>query len=606
MTKLPRHIYRKIGKIRKNTRQGIPTHILFIDTETYTRYMPDNRVLFPLRLGVAIYNYLDKYGAVKRRFISRFTTPQDFIRILTGYLHKGKTLYVFGHNIGFDIRVLNLPFLFDKLGWQSQPPIINNRMFIWRVQTPQGKLAFVDTANYAVLSVAQLGDDLKFPKMEIDFRTKDTEKLFTYCQRDVEIIERFMQDYIRFIRSNNLGAFQLTLASQSLMAWRTRFMQADVSLHNRDDIAFFEREAYHGGRTECFHIGRLPEHDYYYLDINSMYPYVMKTYPMPTKLITFSDKINMANFPAILDKYYLIADCLIKTDEPAYAVVKDGKLIFPTGTFRSVLHHAELEYAYTQGHLIKILGYALYNKAFIFSDYVDFFYGVKVKATKEDNVSWRFIAKIFLNSLYGKMGQLRPNRIEIKGDFPQDILRQTTYNATLNVHADEVIWFGRGWYEYRQGESTYSFPAIAGAVTAFARMLLYKYMVICGRDNVFYCDTDSVIVNRDGYRRAHNKLDKYSLGMLKLEAHSKTLRIWGAKDYKFGKQIKTKGISRKAKKITEDTWEQLQFQGFKAWMSNQQTRVPFATKIIKRRRFKYNKGIIDETTGKVTPIDLSL
>lgn len=593
--------YRFAGKIKHNTRQGIPTHCLYIDTETYTRYTRNNRVLFPLRLGVAIYNRYDKNGAVKHRFITRFDTPKKFTNLLQEYLHKGKTLYVYGHNVGFDIRVLNLPFLFDKMGWQSMPPIINNRLFIWRVSTPNGKLCFVDTANYGVLSVAQLGNDLHFPKGQVDFRTKDTELLYTYCQNDVEIIEKFMQEYILFIRSNNLGVYQLSLASQALMSWRTKFMQADVSLHTHEDISAFERSAYHGGRTECFYIGQLPKSDYYYLDINSMYPYVMATFPMPTKYVSYSEKIDLNRIDAILSKYYLIADCIVKTDVPAYAVVKDDKLIFPTGEFRVTLHHAELAYAVEHKHLISIIGATFYTKAIIYKDYVDWFYTLKQQYTKDGNVTLRYIIKLFLNSLYGKMGQLKPNRIEIKGKFPNDIMRQCGYNTTLKAHTDEIIWFGRGWIEYRQGESTYSFPAIAGAVTAYARMTLFDYMMQAGLDNVFYVDTDSIITNAYGYKKLSSYISSSQLGLMKLEKRSKVLRIWGNKDYKFGKETKTKGISHKAKKIGDDVWEQLQFQGFQAWMSNQSTRVPFATKITKRRRFKYNKGIYPEGGGKVTP-----
>lgn len=602
---MSRYSYRFAGKIKPNKKQGVPTHLLFIDTETYTRYTKDNRVLFPLRLGIAIYNRIDKSGSVKHRFISRFTTPKEFTTMLQSYLHKGKTLYVFGHNIGFDIRVLNLPFLFDKLKWSSQPPIINNRMFIWRVQTPQGNIAFVDTANYGVISVAQLGEDLHYPKLHIDFRTKDTEKLFEYCQRDVEVIEKFMQDYILFIRSNNLGTFRLTLASQALTAWRTRFMQNDVYLHMNDVISDFERTAYHGGRTECFRIGKLPKHDYYYLDVNSMYPYVMKNFPMPTKLVGYSEKIDINKLPTIFSKYYIIADCIIDTDINAFPLVYEDRLVFPIGKYRVTLHHSELEYAYEHGYLVKILGASLYQKAIIFSEYVDFFYMVKVNATKEGNVSWRYISKLFLNSLYGKMGQLKPNRIEIKGEFPKDILRQTGYNTVLKVHTDEIIWFGRGWIEYKKGESTYSFPAIAGAVTAYARMTLFNYIAQAGKSNVFYCDTDSLITNKTGYNNVGDKISSSDLGKLKLEKRSSTLQIWGNKDYKFGKETKTKGISHKAKKVSDDEWEQLQFQGFHAWMSNQSTRIPFATKIVKRRRFKYNKGIVDYSTGIVTPIKLT-
>lgn len=603
---MPRKSYRFAGKIKANKRQGIPTHALFLDTETYTRFTRDKRVVFPLRLGVAIYNRYDKNGAVKHRFISRFTTPQQFIKILSEYLHKGKTLYVFGHNIGFDIRVLNLPFIFNKIGWNSTPPIINNRLFIWRVSSPNGSIAFVDTANYGVISVSQLGDDLGYPKLHIDFRTKDVDKLFEYCQRDVEIIEKFMGEYILFVRSNGLGVFQLSIASQSLMAWRTKFMTSDVYLHTKDDISQFERSAYHGGRTECFHIGQLPKSDYYYLDINSMYPYVMRTYAMPTKLICYSEKIDMDKIKAIMSKFYIIADCIIKTDVPAYGMVHNDKLVFPIGEFRIILHHAELEYAIAHNHLVQIIGYTIYQKAIIFSDYVDWFYELKIKYTISHNVTLRYIIKLFMNSLYGKMGQLKPNRIEIKGKFPNDILRQCGYNTTLKAHIDEVIWFGRGWIEYRKGESTYSFPAIAGAVTAYARMELWKFIEQAGRNNVFYCDTDSIITNKIGYNNVGDKISSQTLGYLKLEKRSNILRIWGNKDYKFGRETKTKGISHKAKKVADDVWEQLQFQGFSAWMSSQTSRIPFATRITKRRRFSYNKGIVDYETGNVYPISLHL
>lgn len=597
--------YRNPGAIKPNKRQGIPVNCLYLDTETYTKFTGDKRIVFPLRLGVAIYNHMDDNGGVKHRFISRFTTPMQFVKLLKSYLHKGRTLHVFGHNIGFDIRVLNLPFIFDKMGWKSEPPIINNRLFIWRVKTSIGAVVFVDTANYGVISVSQLGDDLKIPKLHIDFRTKDTEALYNYCLRDVIVIEKFMQEYILFIRSNKLGVFQLSLASQCLMAWRTRFMSEKVYLHMRDDISEFERTAYHGGRTECFHIGQLPKSDYYYLDVNSMYPYVMKNFPMPTKFITYSETIDMSKITAIMRKYYLIADCIVNTDKPAYGLVKNDRLIFPIGQFRVTLHHAELQYAIDNGHLVEILGYSLYTKEVIFSDYVDFFYQLKRDATETANLSWRTIAKLFLNSLYGKMGQLKPIRLEIKGKFPNDILRQCTYNNRLKVHADEVIWFGQAWYEYKKGESTYSFPAIAGAVTAYARMVLFSYAETAGLSNVFYCDTDSLITNAYGYKKLASHLSSVELGKLKLEKRSKVLRIWGNKDYKFGKETKTKGISHKAKKISDDTWEQLQFQGFRAWMSNQSTRVPFATKITKTRRFKYNKGNVDPLTGNVTPIVLS-
>src|SRR5574340_101739 len=129
-----------------------PLNLLFLDTETNNEVDPNGIIDFTFKIGVSIYNRLDKNQAVVERVIDYFNNPEDILNIIQVYLKKRETLYIFGHNIGFDIRVLELPERFNKIGWESEPPILNQRVFIWKVNTGAGKIIFLDTANYGALS----------------------------------------------------------------------------------------------------------------------------------------------------------------------------------------------------------------------------------------------------------------------------------------------------------------------------------------------------------------------------------------------------------------------------------------------------------------------
>jgi DNA polymerase family B len=593
---------RHIGGMTKLKGNTLPHEFLFFDTETHIRTNDNVNLEFPLRLGVAVYVNTNKDNTINKRIALRFNTAKDFVDILKTYAKGRKSLYVFAHNIKFDIMVLNLPFaLFDN-GIVTRYPIINDRMFIWRFKIDKANVILVDTANYGVISVEQLGKDLGYPKLNVDFNNVTDDELAKYCLRDVEILETFMHNYVQFIHDNSLGSFKLTLASQSLTSWRTRFMRKTVHIHDDEKALKLERSAYHGGRTEAFYIGTAAERPYYYLDVNSMYPHVMKSSVVPNKLLYTVDSPSLAKFELYVKAHYVIADVELDTDENAYPYVANDKLLFPLGKFRTVLHHKELSYALKRGHITKVHSIALYEFANLFGYYVDFFYDLKQRSKHEGNKSWYLISKLFQNSLYGKMAQTGVKQEIVIGDYERIISRTEGHKLGTFDYSNEVNWFGTIIREKREGESSYSFPACAGAITANARMLLYNYICVAGIDNVLYCDTDSLITNYEGFYNLRGFLDDYELGKLKLEKESHYLTIYGNKDYEFGDILRHKGISPKAEQLSRNKWRTLQFDGILSYLNAGGNKPATARYMDKRRLESYNKGIVDNKTGKVTPL----
>lgn len=592
------------GELSELKSHVIPNHIVYFDTETHVIDIGDNSVKFPFRLGIAISVKYDKSSLPQRVENYRFNSPQEFIDILIELARPKQKIYVMAHNIGFDIRVLDLPFRFNELGYPSEPPIINDRVFIWSVLINNCKFEFLDTANFGVSSVAELGKTLGYDKGNVDFQTEDDNELAEYCKRDVEIIMKFVNSYLYFINRYELGSFKSTLAGQSLTAFRTSFMTNKPYIHNYEVALEIERKGYHGGRVECFHIGQLPEQVYYGLDVNSMYPFVMTEYPLAGNLKSILDKNKIEYLNGQMRNNYIIVDCLVKTDKPIFSYLQTNKLLFPIGTYRCILHHKEIEYALKYGLIKELYVTLVYEKFKYFNKYIEFFNAIKISSEKEGNKVWRMIAKLFMNSLYGKFGQLAPNRIMVGTISDKSVWRLPIIDIDTGEHYQEISWYGDVYRENRSGETVFSIPAIAGGITANARVLLYSYMETAGLNNVFYCDTDSLIVNQEGYDNLKEFIDPTRLGALKLEKQSEEVIIWGCKDYEFGGTKKIKGVSTKATLKQQGKWEYLQFSGFISWLNNGAIGEPYATTRTKRRVSAYSKGIVLDD-GKVIPITIN-
>jgi len=70
--------------------------------------------------------------------------------------------------------------------------------------------------------------------------------------------------------------------------------------------------------------------------------------------------------------------------------------------------------------------------------------------------------------------------------------------------------------------------------------------------NCFYCDTDSIILNKKGLKNLVSTLHPDKLGLLKIEGEARRVILRGAKHYTFGSDVKCKGIKKRHE--TKQRW----------------------------------------------------
>lgn len=591
-------------RLKDNKQVELPSNLIFFDTETTERRIDDNTVVHDLKLGWAIHWHRDRrYENPKPKYL--YFTDQVLLWDFVESKIRPKTrTYLIAHNVVFDFTVVKgFSTLIDR-GWTVKSFYNEYGTVIIKLKKGTSTLIILDNLNFFRCKLAELGREVGLDKGEVDFATVTDEELSDYCLNDTEILYLSWKKYLSFIADNDLGNFSLTIPSQSFSAFRHRFMDNPIYIHTRQDVLALERSSYFGGRTECFFVGEVPSSPIYVLDVNSMYPFVMREQQYPFALLRSERSLTVKELLRALDEYLVVSEVLVKTDKALVPIRRDDKTIYPVGEFSTVLTTPEIRLVIDEAEILRVGRTSFYRRADIFVDYVDFFYDLKRKARTSGRKAEEMFTKLMMNSLYGKFGQ-RSTTWTLIGEADVDAI--DVREVFTPGKREPALWYtfaGNIWEISRGGESFNSFPAISSHVTGYARVYLWKLIEQAGRENVYYCDTDSLFVNERGYKALRAFIDPDKLGSLALKQIAKSLTLYAPKDYKIDGALKQKGRRANAEVIDETTFRQEQWASFKTLFRQGDLDNYVVKKITKHMKREYTKGVV-LPSGRVAPFLLS-
>ena len=590
-------------RLKGNKAGQLPHSCIWFDTETKPFKISPTETGQKLVFGWATHQYTKEGHTWTKPAWFRFETADSLIEWIESRLFEKTRTYVFAHNYHFEVPVLNLFDLMERHGWDLQRTIIESPPFIVAFGKNKRTLEFLDTGNWWLHSAAKIGESVGVPKLPFPDSEAPKDVWDTYCRNDVEIIRVACLRWFEFIQRYDLGGFARTLAGQSFKAYRHRFMNHTIFIDDHEQATSLGRRAYHGGRTECFYVGRLNQR-VHVLDINSQYPYVMGVEDYPTKKIHHSRLCTVSELSRWLREFAVVADCDIATDSPQYAHILNDKICFPVGKFTEALTTPDLKAALEQGHIRRVNRVAIYEKAPLFRDFVSELYRLRLEAGQAGDEVMRYNLKILLNSLYGKFGQA--GRVWKTVDHTED--RSLGVWDELDAETGKLYSWRRfaGIIQVREKEpeSYESFPAIAAHVTAYARRKLWSYFCEAGHSQVFYCDTDSLFVSDIGFQKLRHSIDVTRLGALKLESTLEWVHIYGLKDYQTPDRRVTKGVRAKAEWLDESTVVQEQWTKLPGLLRRGSLTTPIITQVTKHLRRTYDKGTVTPS-GLVEPLVLA-
>ncbi len=589
----------KQRELKESKSKFIPVNWLFLDTETK-----------PVKTGdITAHFFQVGWTCLWIRSSNKVYGHSDWIyhteeNKFNWYLHfiatKLNGLIITGHNIFFDLQACGFfPYFCDK-GWQLDFYYDQGLTYIMKCTLGKKKITVVSTTNWFDQSLKKLGQNLNLPKLDVDFDSATPEQLKTYCRRDVEIIVKTIKYYLRFIQEHDLGKFSLTKASQAFTAFRHRFLDHKIMIHDNPDVLDLERSAYMGGRVECFMVGQIKGGPFMTLDINAMYPFVMKENKYPWKLIRYEENLSLDRARTFLKSYSVMAEIEIITPVAAFAVKHKGKLIFPIGDFTCFVCSTGLSYALEKGYVRHIIRASVYRRADLFTGYVDFFQGLRVNYTLNNNSGMVMLCKYMHNSLYGKFGQLKIQTEITDKQTGRDYFREDVFSMVTGRTVVITHFMNKQLVQYQEGEGENSNVAIAAHICENARFELWSLMQKAGLKNVLYCDTDSIKIRQKHIGPVKCLIKPGKLGYLKVENESKTLFLGGAKNYRTDDERTIKGIPKKAIEGPANYFSFEQFARQVAHMRTGMVRGAIVKPVHRELKAKYSKGTVLKS-GKVKP-----
>ena len=512
---------------------------------------------------------------------------EDFFETLFDL--KLPKIIVYFHNLSFDGEFIQWYLLKNNYKYDDElendksfNAIIDETSNIYMINVKVGESEIEIRCSYKLFpkSIEDIGEMVGVKKLKETHNYEEiksytslndlTEEEVNYINNDVTI----MCKLIKYLDSVGINA--VTMSSSAYKNWKKDkyfLCKYQFIKDENDEINEIVRKSYRGGITKVNKKYQGVElEDVMSFDVNSLYPSVMYDNPMPIGM----GKIYNTIKECILDRRYLYI-CVVVV---SYVKVKKGyhSFIGNTAGFsysRKYNYDDELtnKVLYLWGkeyelfklvyegtfEVSKVVGYKKAN--YVFKDYIDRWYAVKENAKTPAE---RQLAKLMLNSLYGKFG-MNDSRIS---------------KIPIGYNEEGII------YKMNDTKSVYYDKKVASFITSMARVKYATMMNLLG-DLFVYGDTDSLYVRGKTIPKVfEDVVDDKKIGYWKYEGYYKRFKSLKAKCYI--KELENGEIERKIAGCPKEVVELINFDNFEIGLKLENC---------KRVKRKVEGGVVIGTTN---------
>lgn len=490
---------------------------------------------------------------------------------------------IYFHNIKFDAEFLLHYFLSNNFKHTTRKTLNNlelqtlisdmGQFYSMRVKFANGSIVtFWDSLKLIPLKVAQIPKafDIADLKGDIDYNKyrpvgyiPDDNEL-SYLKNDVVIVSKALN--IMFSQ----GLTKLTQAGCALKEFKSKFSKKEYErLFPQLNNDAYIRKSYKGGYVFLNPIyASVDLEKVNIFDVNSLYPSVMYNKPMPIgRPVYYKGEYKEDKFfPLFVQRFRCCFE--LKKDKLPTLQIKNNLRFCSTEylysseneivelTLTSVDLKLFLEH-YDTYELAFIDGYMFQQSTNLFKTYIDHWNAVKIEATKSGNAGLRQIAKLMLNSLYGRFA-ISPI---VKSKIPY-------------LSEENIIKYRLTPDEKREG----LYLPIGTFITSYAReqtirtaQTIKEYSIEkYGVDMYIYSDTDSIhtTLPKEDCEKIID-VDNTRLGAWKHEGVALKARFIRAKTYiEYIKEVVNEGFSKLTKKVTcaglpENCYPQVNWNNFR-------------------------------------------
>lgn len=487
-------------------------------------------------------------------------TPADVWQWIDAHAKPRARTVVVAHNAGYDLRITDALTQLETLGYQLVTlSLMPGATFgTWRKDTTT--ICVVDSMTWLPTSLDRIGTLVGVNKQRLPDQQDCPELWEQRCQIDVEILRAAWMRIIMWCRETDVGNWRPTGAGTAWSYWRHKHYTHKVLVHDVDDVRVLERRAAWTGRAEAWRRGKLTGGPWQEWDYSCAYARIAMSCNVPTRLRGEIRGAGIERSMRGASDRAILATVRVTTDLPCVPA-SHGKLIaWPTGTFDTVLWDHEIRMARANGATVTPIRAWSYIAEPALQQWATEILGIIDDTKAGDDQIIRTLCKHWSRSLIGRFGS-RFSTWEHFGVAPVARMDLSTMQLPEDTERRRMLTIGRNvMVATDETDAPDSAPQIMSWIMAEARVRLWHAMTTAGLDNLAYCDTDCVIVNREGADR----LRQAAIPDLRIKATYQQLEVLATRRIITDGQLRASGIPKGAVRTADGLWSAEVWQGLSA------------------------------------------
>lgn len=548
--------------LRPNHAARMPRRVVTLDSEAH-RTFNGIREEQRFRLAVVSFDQLDEECAPTKE--TAWYSTEDTAELWEWIVSKTNTQHrtvLFAHQLSYDLRLTQALKHLPEHGFRVKQMAISDYGCWVFMRDGTRSIYLVDSLSHIPKSLSSVAESLSRKQFQLPDEESHNDEWYKRCHSDVQILRESILELLRLYRVHDLGDFRATGAAQSSAAFRHRFLKPkSLLIHSDNEALKAERRACWAGRAEIWRHGEVNEPLSEY-DFQAAYAHIAYGSELPARLIgEFFPRDDQA-VQTLNERYALLCEVDVTTEAPTLAAESDGRILWPTGSFRTWAWDAELQNAETYGAKCSVLRCYAYERKPLLREWADWI--IDSLAGKELGATplGKIVAKEWSRSLIGRFG-LRYPLLDFQGTIStSDLLLQPVHDL-VEDRSYMQLQIGNELYEQTERiESPNSSPQIMGYIMARSRVWLWQAMIAAGLDNVCSVDTDGLIVTEAGATNLAEYARLSAPAPLRLKGQYRHAEFRGPRNLDLDDDRRVNGVPRKAEKVRAgvykgEVWESL-------------------------------------------------
>lgn len=477
-----------------------------------------------------------------------YPTPLDLWADVNWRCRPGKRMIIWCHNLSYHLRIANALQWLPSMGYKCEMIALSQDAGWARFKGPNGTVLMTDLMSWCPVGLHGLYSDISAEGPETTRALPDDRDAMSASVGKSNVIATTVMGILRWVEGNDLGPWKATGPAQSHAAWRRKYLSDRVLVHDDLGALAAEREAMWTGRAEAWrhgHIDRAPLYEY---DMSLAYCQIGADSTVPTVLLAqFGGGTDVSRY--IDDgRTAVLSRVRVSASQPVVPCVYDGHIVWPVGTFDTVLWDAEICCARLSGAEVSPYYSWVYSRAPAMGGICSYIAGGLNDAYGPTHPTIKRVLKHWARTVIGRCA-LQYDDWQPWGISPE-------YDIRLSLVADidtgetvKQLQLGHDILESKgKVESPESVPQIASWIMSECRARLWHLMTIVGLDHVYYVDTDSLITDTVGNWRLDRARQRNLLPPLHLKGVYHNVTIYGPRMLEVDGQRRWAGIPLRARR----------------------------------------------------------